>query len=125
VADGAADPLAAVLVVDAETSVRATAVSLLSERGYRVREAGGVVEALDALARDPDIAVVIADVALPDGDGRSLAERAAAARPGLRFVYTSGVGGSAAMGGSPPGRFLAKPYTLGRLVIAVADALEQ
>ena len=53
--------------------------------------------------------------------GRS--RRAVASDPELRIIYTSGVCGSAELGRSPPGRFLAKPYSPGRLVIAVADAL--
>lgn len=116
-------PLARVLVVDDEPLIRATAASLLSERGYAVCEAANVAEALDCLAKDPGIAVMITDVSLPDGDGWSLATRAVASCPDLRVVYTSGISGSAEMGQSPPGRFLAKPYSLGRLVVAVADAL--
>lgn len=116
-------PLAEVLVVDDEPLIRLTAASLLSERGYRVHEAGNVAEALACLKSHPRLAVLITDVALPDGNGWSLAEHAVAASPDLRVIYTSGVQGSADMGQSPPGRFLAKPYSLGRLVIAIADAL--
>ena len=116
-------PLAQVLVVDDEPLVRMNAASLLSERGYRVYEAANVAEALDCLKEHPSLAVMITDVALPDGVGWSLAERAVAASPALQVIYTSGVQGSADMGQSPPGRFLAKPYSPGRLVVAVADAL--
>ena len=115
--------LAHVLVVDDEPLIRATAASLLSERGYTVCEAGNVAEALACLAIDPKIAVMVTDISLPDGDGWSLATRAVASQPDLRVVYTSGSRGSAEMGQSPPGRFLAKPYSLGRLMVAVADAL--
>lgn len=117
--------IAQVLVVDDEPLVRATSASLLSERGYGVCEASNVAEALDRLAKTPGIDVMITDVSLPDGDGWSLATRAVASHPDLRVIYTSGVSGSAEMGQSPPGRFLAKPYSLGRLVIAVADAFAE
>ena len=117
-------PLAHVLVVDDEPLIRTTAASLLAERGYRVCAAASVVEALKCLTDHPDIAVMITDISLSDGDGWMLAKRAVAARPHLRVVYTSGVRGSTEMGQSPQGVFLAKPYSLGRLVIAVANALK-
>lgn len=123
--EGDQDVLERVLVVDDEPLIRMTAASLLSERGYRVREATGVAEALGCLAEHPETAVLITDISLPDGDGWSLAMRAVRLNPELRVIYTSGVQGSADSGESPAGRFLAKPYSLARLVVAVADALAE
>lgn len=117
--------LPGMLVADAEPLVRRMVGSLLSDRGYRVCEATGATEALECLAQNADIAVLITDIELADGDGWSLAARAAAAYPGLKIIYTSAVGNSAPMDQGPPGRFLAKPYSLARLVIAVADALSE
>lgn len=115
--------LAHLLIVDDEVLVRTAAASLLGERGYRISEAAGVAEAMACLHDHPDIALMITDISLADGDGWSLAERAVALRPDLRVIYTSGVRGSAEMGQSPVGVFLAKPYSLARLVVAVANAL--
>lgn len=115
--------LPGVLVVDGEPVIRRMVTSLLSERGYRLCEATNSAEALDCLATNPEIAVMITDIDLADGSGWSLARQAVAAKPDLKLVYTSAAGNSAAMDQSPPGRFLAKPYSLARLVIAVADAL--
>lgn len=117
--------LAHLLIVDDEPLIRATAASLLGERGYRVSEAAGAAEAIACLCDHPDIALMITDISLADGDGWSLAERAVALRPDLRVIYTSGVHGSAEMGQSPLGAFLAKPYSLARLVVAVANALAE
>lgn len=117
--------LAHLLIVDDEPMVRATAASLLGERGYRISEAAGAAEAIACLCDHPDIALMIADISLADGDGWSLAARAVALRPDLRVIYTSGAHGSAEMGQSPPGAFLAKPYSLARLVVAVANALAE
>jgi len=116
-------PMPGVLVVDSEPLIRRMVTSLLSERGYRICEATNGAEALHCLATNPEVAVMITDIDLADVSGWSLATQAIAARPDLRLVYTSAAGNSAAMDQSPPGRFLAKPYSLARLVIAVADAL--
>lgn len=115
--------LQAVLVADGEPLIRQMVSSLLGRRGYVVCEAAGSAEALDCLARHPDIALLITDTELAGSDGWSLARAAVAADPQLRVIYTSAVGNSAPMDQGPAGRFLAKPYSLARLVIAVADAL--
>ena len=114
--------LAHVLVVESEPLVRITAAGLLSERGYQVHDAGTAAEALACLRKHPEISVLMTSIELPDEDGWSLATRAVALNSSLRVIYTSGTRGSAEMGQSPHGIFLAKPYSLGRMVIAVANA---
>ncbi|MFC3711337.1 response regulator [Sphingoaurantiacus capsulatus] len=120
----AAEP-AAILVADGEPLIRDLVAGLLTDRGYRVVTTSGEAEAVAALAADPTIALLIADTALVEGNGWALAVRAVAAQPALRVIYTSEGETSAAMDAGPAGRFLAKPYSLARLVIAVADTLAE
>jgi len=62
------EPSPLVLIVDDEIGIRRFLRVTLAARGYRVAEAAGANEALDALAAlHPD--VVILDLGLPDRDG--------------------------------------------------------
>lgn len=64
--------------------------------------------ALDRLAADPAIALLITDVRMPDMDGLELAARAQAARPDLKIVLATGYMPHL----SAPYPVLAKPYLL-------------
>ena len=80
-----------ILVVEDDADLRQLAVRLLQSLGYQVVEAADGAEALAALESDRDIDLLFTDVVLTGGmNGRALAERARALRPGLRVLYTSG-----------------------------------
>jgi CheY-like chemotaxis protein len=64
--------------------------------------------ALDRLAADPAIALLITDVRMPDMDGIELATRAQAARPDLKIVLATGYMPQL----SAPFPVLSKPYLL-------------
>ena len=61
-----------VLVVDDEPSARALVSSLLAKRGYRVVEAEDGLAALERLASNPDVDLVVADLNMPRMDGLEL-----------------------------------------------------
>lgn len=69
----AEEPLA-VLVVDDEPQVVEHLSAGLELLGYPARRAGSAAEAIERLAQDPAIAVVITDIRMPGGDGLSLAQ---------------------------------------------------
>jgi PAS domain S-box-containing protein len=80
-----------VLLVEDETAVRQMASRVLQEYGYGVIEASDGREALAVLERgDARIRLLVTDVVMPEMDGRELARRAEALRPGLPVLYMSG-----------------------------------
>jgi PAS domain S-box-containing protein len=83
-----------ILVVEDDPSVRAVAVSVLSQAGYDVVETGSGRDAL-RLVGDGDgtrgrFDLLLTDVVMPEIGGRSLASRVAAVCPGTRVLYMSG-----------------------------------
>jgi DNA-binding response OmpR family regulator len=58
-----------VLILEDEANIRAFVVINLKRAGYEPIEAACGMEALDQIARNPDIGVAILDIMLPDIDG--------------------------------------------------------
>ena len=117
-----------VLVVEDQSEVRAFAVKALSARGYRVLEAADGAQALALCDRHKGaINVLLTDVVLPGMNGRELADRFRAARPGIKIIYTSGYSEDliAHRGVLHQGvAYLPKPYTADEIAVKVRDALE-
>jgi PAS domain S-box-containing protein len=80
-----------ILVVEDERAMLRLAKRVLERAGYTVLAASSPTEAL-LLARDHPgpIDVLLADVLMPEMNGRDLADRVAAMRPGVRQVFMSG-----------------------------------
>ena len=117
-----------ILVVDDEDPVRAVAVRILEDHGYRVVQAAGGEEALALYGElDPRPDLVLTDVAMPRMSGTDLA-RALAAGDGEPppVVYVSGYGGDSV---SSPGAldgaagFIPKPFDATALLHGVGEAL--
>ncbi|MBI1180558.1 MAG: response regulator [Alphaproteobacteria bacterium] len=128
----AAAPLAhgheKVLVVEDEEAVRHGTVAMLEELGYVVVEASGGAEALEALDREPDVALLITDVVMPGMNGRQLAAEATRRLPGLRVLYATGYTRNAIVhqGTLDPGvHLIAKPYTIETLAARVQEVLAE
>ena len=123
----AAAPEKTVLVVEDEVLVRMVVVDALRDRGYSVLEAGTAAEALEALARTPQVDLLLTDVGLPRGmNGRQLAEAARAELPGLKVVFVTGYDESAALGGELPAadvEIVQKPFDLDVLIGRVGELI--
>jgi PAS domain S-box-containing protein len=79
------------LVVEDEAQVRRLVVEVLRKSGYTALAASGMRAALaTANAYAGEIHLLVTDVILEDGNGRTLYETLAAARPSLRVLYMSG-----------------------------------
>lgn len=121
------DPV--ILAVDDETDLCILMDRILSRRGYSVTTAGGVAEALDALATmpgPPDL--LITDINMPDGRGIELAEQVHQKFGDVPVLYVSGHSRSHAQsaGNVPPGAaMLEKPFLPDQLAEAVAQALSR
>ena len=117
---------ATILIVDDEAIVRNSLKRALTRFGYRVLEAGDGGSALATMqAADPPVDLIILDLVLPGG-GAGIFELLKAVRPDVRVLISSGYSpdGDAARGlAERVEGFLPKPYELGQLRTAVAQAL--
>jgi signal transduction histidine kinase/CheY-like chemotaxis protein len=117
-----------VLVVEDEEKVRHLSVDALRELGYMVIHAGDPHEALALLAEQPRIDLLFTDIVMPGMDGRQLADKARAARPGLKVLYTTGYTRNAIVHNGVLDHdvhFLAKPFTVMQLAVKVRVVLDE
>jgi len=115
-----------VLLVEDEALVRQSTLDLLRDMGFHTLEAPTAEAALALLEQGAAVDLLVTDIGLPGMDGRTMAQRAVAMRPGLPVVLTTGYDRS---GGDPeavargPWLHLEKPYTPQRLVAVLDRAL--
>jgi CheY-like chemotaxis protein len=109
-----------ILVVEDDPSLRALMVRTLSNKGYRTSEASDGIEALDVLASDPEIELVVTDIVMPRMNGVDLARQlAASARTRLLFVSAYGEDYT-----ELPASLLQKPFSQAALIAEVERLLE-
>jgi len=103
-----------ILLVEDEPIVLEIADCTLQQLGYTVLACAGADEALRTLANYPGtIHLLLTDVVMPRMNGKELAARVAALRPGISVLFTSGYGEKiiAKEGVLDPGvSFMGKPY---------------
>ena len=94
---GASPPVAAlrgsetVMVVEDQDAVRLLVCTILESYGYRVLQASTGPDAIALAERYRDtIHLLLSDVVLPLMNGRVLAERLRASRPGIKVLHVSG-----------------------------------
>ena len=114
--------LAPVLVVEDEPGVRELIKVVLTKAGYQVVAVDGPRAALAALTRQPDIALMLVDVVMPEMNGYDLVAEARAIVAGVQVVFISAFTRDPArqLKGD---RFLAKPFTAEALTAIVEVAL--
>ncbi|WGM38191.1 PAS domain-containing protein [Caulobacter sp. NIBR1757] len=111
-----------VLLVEDDPEVADLAQAMLRELGHRITFADTVETALAALRAVPDLDLLLTDVVMPGPrNGVDLAREAAALRPGLPILLTSGYTGEALDDAeAAPWPLLRKPYTLDVLARTLA-----
>lgn len=114
-----------ILLVEDDPLVRISTADHLRDKGYRVVEAGTVIEAATVLSSGPQVHAVFSDVDLPGATGGlSLAVWVHAHYPAIPVILTSGVRAVmpalSAQRGVP---FLAKPYDLNELSALIASVI--
>ena len=121
-----------VLMVEDDADVLASSATLLRELGYSVVTARNGPEALALLKGGEKVDILFTDVVLPQGmNGRMLAREAAALRPALPVLFTTGYARNAIIHNGqldPDVQFLAKPYTqreLAQKLRGVLDATQK
>ena len=116
------------LLVEDDVAVRGLVAEVLRRRGYRVLEAPGGEEAVEAIARHAGpVHLLVTDVVMPGMGGQELTRRLLEARPGLRVLLISGYSGERTeVGDLPAGpvAFLQKPFSPGALARKVRDLLD-
>ncbi|NML06137.1 CHASE3 domain-containing protein [Sphingomonas sp. G-3-2-10] len=116
-----------VLVVEDEERVRQLSVETLRELGYAVVHAGTPNAALELIRSEPRIDLLFTDVVMPEMNGRQLAERAVAMRPGLKVLYTTGYTRNSIVHNGVLDHdvhFLAKPFTIAQLAGKVRQVID-
>ncbi|NCB64383.1 MAG: response regulator, partial [Clostridia bacterium] len=117
-----------VLVVEDEGTILRMARMMLERLGYTVVTATGPEEALELSEAHPgEIHLLMTDVVMPEMNGKELADRMRAARPGMRCLFMSGYTADViARHGvmDETVSFLQKPFQLKDLAEAVRTALE-
>lgn len=117
-----------ILVVEDEPDLRAYAIEALCDLGYRVLEAADGREALEAVAKHPEIKLLFTDVVLRGGmNGRAIADEIARLRFGLPVLFTTGYTSNAIVhhGRLDPGMHLiGKPFTYAELAAKVRRMLD-
>jgi len=113
----------AVLAVDDDPLVLLNTVTMLEDLGHKVFEASSGKKALDALAREPSIEMVVTDMAMPQMSGLKLFELAHSLYPNLRFVLATGYA-EASPDDHPALLRLAKPFAQDDLANALRRATE-
>ena len=117
-----------VLVVEDDAEVRTFATSAARELGFNVLEAESASAALQTLAAEPSISILLTDVVMPEVTGRQLVEKALSLRADLPVVYMTGYTRNAIVrnGALDPGiRLLSKPFTLDDLDRELNEALAE
>src|SRR5207249_2817661 len=113
--------------VDDDEAVRQFVAHALSDAGYRVMEAAGGREGIQAVFESsggPDL--LLTDIQMPDLDGEQLASLVRGARPDCRVIFMSGDAGNLWRVGHasvPAPLLLAKPFGQPELLDTVASAL--
>lgn len=117
-----------ILVVEDEADVRAHSTETLREMGYQVLEAEDGAQGLRVLDAHPEIRLLFTDVGLPNGmNGKMLADKAVARRPGLPVLFTSAYAAEVLVSNNRLDAgvaLISKPFTVTGLAQRVRRALD-
>ena len=115
---------AAILVVEDDPRVSRSTVGALEELGYLPIACSSGRDALDALQRNPQIALVITDVMMPEMTGPELIRDVTRLYPHIAVLFVTGYVGEAGEAEDLSGYdMLRKPFTVAALSEAVTHAL--
>jgi two-component system cell cycle sensor histidine kinase/response regulator CckA len=116
-----------VLIVEDETMVRTVAERALVRHGYTVLVAENGEAALEILAREEKIDLMISDVVMPTMDGPTTAREARKLHPDLPILFISGYAEEQLRKSIdvPNVSFLAKPFSVQQLAETVRDVLDR
>jgi two-component system cell cycle sensor histidine kinase/response regulator CckA len=116
-----------ILLVEDEAMVRAVAERALTRHGYTVLTAESGEAALEILAREKEIDLMISDVVMPTMDGPTTVRAARESRPDLPILFISGYAEEQLRKSIdiPNVAFLPKPFSVQQLAETVRDVLNR
>jgi signal transduction histidine kinase/ActR/RegA family two-component response regulator len=114
---------ALILLVDDDSAVRDVTADILRELGYATVEAGSGGAALDVLEREPSIALILVDFAMPGMNGAEVARQVQARRPTLPILFVTGFADRSALAGVSEAHIIGKPFVADELGDKVRAAL--
>ena len=117
-----------ILVVDDDKNTRVTLTTLLDEQGYKVTTCQNAEEALNHIVAGDPVAVVIADLKLPDGSGLKILWSLKKIKPDVAFILITGHASlDTAIEAANEGAFAyhVKPLDIDALNHSVRNALKQ
>ncbi len=118
-----------VLLIEDEPGVRRLTARLLTERGYRVLQAGDLYEAIaHSAANRGNVRIMLSDVVLPGASGPAIYEALKREQPRMKVLFMSGypddrVAGLGVLDGTTA--FIAKPFTGDLLGLQVRKVLDR
>ncbi|MGD9658248.1 MAG: CHASE3 domain-containing protein [Methylocystis sp.] len=116
-----------VLIVEDDDAARLVITQAVRELGYSVLEAANGRAAIEVIRRHADIALMLADVVMPDMDGARLAREAVFRRHSLHILFITGYTRNAIVhnGVLDAGvNLLTKPFTLEQLAVKMREILD-
>jgi CheY-like chemotaxis protein len=118
-----------VLLVEDEAFVRDVLEEVLQSAGYQVLKTQSAAEALQVYQTyGGELQLLLTDVVMPGESGRELARKLRLQRPGMRTIFMSGYGESAALLGAERDAsvfYLSKPFSLPALLQKIEEVLGQ
>lgn len=113
-----------ILLVEDDNVIRMLVNEYLEEFGYRVVVVASGDDALPILVNNKEIDLIITDVRMPGKlNGFDLIEEASRLRPTLKTIVMSGQTGETNNRADVADRFIAKPFTVNNLGIAIESLL--
>jgi len=115
-----------ILVVDDDPDIRSLTRTFLEHEGYHVYTSGDVSRAKRIFQRAPHIDLLVTDFSMPHRSGMDLAHELKSIRPSLPVLIISGIflaSDQLARMQAEGWSFLAKPFSLPRLLATVHDIL--
>jgi two-component system, cell cycle sensor histidine kinase and response regulator CckA len=115
------------LIVEDDPMVREVTALTLETEGYAILVAGDGKEALEILAQNPSVDLLLTDVIMPGMSGFVLAEHAKRLRPSLPVLYVSGYADEGMKNDSGVGldEIIRKPFRAPQLTAEIERALGQ
>ncbi len=117
-----------ILLVEDEPMVRKMMQTILKGQGYSVLAAEGFAEARSVcISHEGDIHLLLTDMVIPGGTGRTLSELIQQMRPETSVLYMSGYTASSVLPHGVLGagiNFLQKPFTPSQLAKKIRDVLD-
>ncbi|HWB51213.1 MAG TPA: response regulator [Stellaceae bacterium] len=114
-----------ILLVDDDQGVREVTAAMLRDLGYEVHEAADGRAALELLAREPKIDLMLIDYAMPGMNGADVARKARPARPTMPTLFITGFADRRALSTVSESHIIGKPFRRSELAHKVRVTLAE